>query len=586
MTLRQPIVSVMGHVDHGKTTLLDTISGSKKAPHEAGGITQSIGAIEVPLKTIEKLCQGIIKPNQFTIPGLLFIDTPGHRAFISMRRRGGSLADIAVLVVAMNEGFMPQTREVLQILRHEKTPFVVAVNKMDALSGFRAFPSHIPLTRGIEMQTADVRKSLDEHLYSLAEQLYSVGFSADRYDRVSDYARNVAMIPVSAKTGAGVPDLLALLVGLAQRFMMSDLESEDTSGEATILERSEERGIGAVANAVLYRGRMKVGDTIVVSGREKPFLSKVRAIHRFTQGRSSKLESVEEITAAAGFFLSATEVENALPGGIIKVTNEKASLDKAMEEIAFETLPTKSVTENGVWLKADTMGSLDALIFECQDSKIPVKGAEVGAVTKKEVTIMGAVKDPLVRAILAFNVPTLPEAEAMAQGAGVEILSDEVIYRLLISYGEWKEKRVHEVDEAHRKEMAHPAKIRFLPGYVFRTTKPAIVGIKVLAGTVRPPCRLISAKGEEIGLLKGLQDNKKSIQDASEGAEVSAAIDGAVVGRTLCEGDIMYVNLNESVVRALLTIPLSPVEKEVLEEVVKIQRARTKNSFWGLPEGR
>jgi translation initiation factor 5B len=582
MTLRQPIVSVMGHVDHGKTTLLDSISGSKKAPHEAGGITQSIAAIEVPLKTIEKLCQGIIKPNQFTIPGLLFIDTPGHRAFISMRRRGGSLADITVLIVAMNEGFMPQTREVLQILRHEKTPFVVAVNKMDTLSGYRAIPLHTPLTKGIEMQTPDVRKMIDERLYSLSEELYSVGFSAERYDRVSDYARNVAMIPISAKTGAGVPDLLALLVGLAQRFMKSDLQATDVDGEATILERSEQRGIGAVANAVLYSGRMRVGDTIVVSGKEKPFLSKVRAIHRQTLGRSPRLESVDEVNAAAGFFLSAPEIENALPGGIIKVTNEQSTIDKAMEEIAFETMPTKSVTENGVWLKADTMGSLDALLFECQDAKIPVKGVEVGAVTKTEVTIMGAVKDPLVRVILAFNVPVLPEAEAISQGAGVEIISDEVIYRLLEEYAAWKEKRTHEVDEAHRKEMAHPAKIRFLPGYIFRTTKPAIVGIKVLAGTLRPPCRLIGSNGEEIGLLKGLQDNKKSIPEASEGEEVSAAIDGAVVGRTLCEGDIMYVHLNEMVVRALKGITLSPSEKEIMEEVVKIQRARTKNPFWGL----
>ncbi|MCI4360168.1 MAG: GTP-binding protein [Thermoplasmata archaeon] len=125
--LRQPILSLLGHVDHGKTSLLDRIAGSVRAEHEPGGITQHIGAIEVPKATILELCEGVIRTEQFNVPGLLFVDTPGHRSFATLRRRGGALADLAILVFDAREGIMPQTRESIQILRHEKTPFAVAL---------------------------------------------------------------------------------------------------------------------------------------------------------------------------------------------------------------------------------------------------------------------------------------------------------------------------------------------------------------------------------------------------------------------------------------------------------------------------
>lgn len=582
MELRQPIVSVMGHVDHGKTSLLDRIAESTKAPHEAGGITQHIGAIEVPLRRIEKLCHGLIRPLQFSVPGLLFIDTPGHKAFVSMRRRGGSLADLAVVVVAMNEGFMPQTREVLQILRHEKTPFIVAVNKIDLLQGYRPLPPWTPIHTGLATLPPDAQKHLDERLYLIAEELYAAGFSAERYDRVSDYARNVAMVPLSAKTGEGIPDLLALLIGLSQKFLETDLKKQGVAGEATILEGTEVRGMGSVANVVLYQGRMHVGDPIVVNGSDGPFLSRIRAMHRRAGGRSDKLQAVEEATAAAGLVISASELERALPGGLIKVVAPGVAVEKALEDLAIETHPTRSVMENGVWLKADTVGSLDALLFECQESNIPVKGLEVGAVTKREVTIMGAVKDPARRAVLAFSVPVTPEAEETAAKLEVAVHSDEVIYRLLEKYQKWEEGTRREVEAGRRKETPHPAKLRLLPGYVFRTAKPAIVGVKVLAGTIHPPCRLVSSTGEEVGTLKGFQESNRPVADATEGAEVSAAIDGAIVGRSIYEGDVLYVYLTESNVRDFKDLPLAPAERDTLEELVKIQRARTKNRFWGL----
>src|SRR5210317_242342 len=139
MSTRSPIVSVLGHVDHGKSSILDSIRGSNIVSGEAGAITQAIGASIIPLDVVKKKCGKLLDAlnMKFSIPGLLFIDTPGHAAFTTLRKRGGSLADIAVVVVDINEGFKPQTIEAIEILRAAKTPFIIAANKVDKIGGFR-----------------------------------------------------------------------------------------------------------------------------------------------------------------------------------------------------------------------------------------------------------------------------------------------------------------------------------------------------------------------------------------------------------------------------------------------------------------
>jgi translation initiation factor 5B len=161
--IRQPIVSVLGHVDHGKTSLLDYIRGSTVAAREAGAITQHIGATEVPINAIYNVCGELLKGKKFTLPGLLFIDTPGHHAFTTLRIRGGSLADIAILIVDINEGFKPQTYESLRILKQYKTPFIVVANKIDAISGWQKTDG-IAKNR-INNQRVNVKNIFEEKIY-------------------------------------------------------------------------------------------------------------------------------------------------------------------------------------------------------------------------------------------------------------------------------------------------------------------------------------------------------------------------------------------------------------------------------------
>ncbi|MFB6135493.1 MAG: GTP-binding protein, partial [Halobacteriaceae archaeon] len=249
--LRTPIVAVLGHVDHGKTSLLDKIRGSAIIEAEAGAITQHIGSTEVPLDVVSRVAGSLVDPDEFDLPGLLFIDTPGHHSFTTLRARGGALADIAILVVDVNDGFQPQTEEAIDILQDTQTPFVVAANKVDTVPGWNPTPD-APIRQTYENQSDRVRQQLDERLYDIIGELSDDGFSADFYWRVQDFRNNIGVIPVSAETGEGVPDLLTVLMGLSQRYMKEDMEVDVAGpGAGTILEVTEERGFGTTLDVIL-----------------------------------------------------------------------------------------------------------------------------------------------------------------------------------------------------------------------------------------------------------------------------------------------------------------------------------------------
>ncbi|HEV2316841.1 MAG TPA: translation initiation factor IF-2 [Thermoplasmata archaeon] len=584
--LRQPILSLLGHVDHGKTTLLDRIAGSVRALHEAGGITQHIGAIEVPRETVLELCRGILRTDQFVVPGLLIIDTPGHRSFETMRRRGGALADLAILVIDCKDGVMPQTRESIQILKHEKTPFAVALTKIDLLPGWRKPAGPVGLAEHLNRCGPEFVKAVDERLYSVAESLVEFGLSADRFDRVSDFTRNVGIVPVSARSGVGVPELLALLVGLSQRFLKAELVAEPGAAEATVLERSEQRGVGPVASIILYRGSLKVGDEVVVTGRAQPFTAKIRGLYRprakakGKENAAARLQPVSSVSAAAGVYLAAPSIENALPGGVIKSVGSESERAEAIEELTREVASTVPLAEDGVQVCADTLGGLEALAFECAQANVPIHAAEVGPVHRAIVLRTMTMHDPLHRAVLAFNVPVLPDALPETMAEPVRVFRGEVMYRLLEEYAAWKSERTAELERQRRIDLIHPAKFQFLPGFVFRSSKPAIFGIKVLAGQLRPGVRIMRSDGTEVGLLRSLQRENESVKEAAEGDELAASLDGAVVGRTIQEGDTLYVALPEAAARLLRGKSLSDSERTVLEEVTRIRRA-TQGPFWG-----
>ncbi|AGK62213.1 translation initiation factor eaIF-5B [Archaeoglobus sulfaticallidus PM70-1] len=584
--LRTPIVSVLGHVDHGKTTLLDKIRKGRVTAKEAGGITQHIGATEIPIEMIKNICKDIWR-KEVELPGLLFIDTPGHKAFTNLRRRGGALADLAILIVDINEGFKPQTEEALSILRTFRTPFVVAANKIDKIPAWQS-PGFVPFLKSYSMQEDIAKNRLDNKIYELIGKLYEFGFSADRFDRITDFTRNVAIIPISALTGEGVPELLLVLVGLAQRFLEDSLRLH-VSGKAkgTILEVKEEKGMGITCDVILYDGTLKVGDRIAIAMRDGVKVTHVKGILKPRPSQEMRLESkfrsVKSVVAAAGVKLIAADLEGVLAGSEFEaIESEKdieefrKRLEKEYEEIEIRT------DEEGVVLKTDTLGSLEALINELKDAGIKIKNAEVGDVDKRDVIEASANRDELNRVIIAFSVKLLPGVEEEAEKYGVRVFRDEIIYSLIDSFVKWREEEKRLREKQKIEELVKPCKIKLLKEYIFRRSKPAVVGIRVLAGELKRDAKLIKADGSPAGSVRSMQKEGENVPVAKEGEELAISIDGVTIGRQLNGDEVLYVDVPERHARVLekdLMDTLSEEAKKAFQEFPEIKRKV--NPFWG-----
>jgi translation initiation factor 5B len=585
LVTRQPIVSVLGHVDHGKSTILDRIRGTNVVGREAGGITQHIGATEVPLETVYKLCGDMAKGKRFTVPGLLFIDTPGHHSFITLRARGGALADLAVLVIDINQGIQPQTVESMNILKKFKTPFVIAANKIDLIEGWRVQEGQ-PFIISIKRQPESAIENLEKAIYDLVGKFYDYGFSADRFDRIEDFTKTVAIIPVSGKSGEGIPDLLLVLVGLAQRFLEEQLESEEEGpGEGTVLEVKEEKGLGTTLDVILYQGELRRGDMVAISSTDpaKPIVTKVKALLKpkpldEIRDPTQKFDSVQKINAAAGIKIAAQNLENALAGGLIKVI--RGNEQEVIEAIKKESEMKIELSPEGVLAKADAIGSIEALAFELKNANIPIRSARIGDVSKKDIVEAETSADPLHRIILAFNVGITPDAQAALKDHDVTILSNNVVYRLIEDYQEWMKKKKEELEREKRLELVFPGKLIILPNCVFRVSKPAIVGVRVLAGRIMSGQTLIRADGKSVGKIRSIQSENQSIATAEMGQEVAISLDDVTVGRQIKVEDVLYVDIPEGHARQLQKMELRADESEVLAEILKIKRSQ--EPFWAM----
>ncbi len=590
MTLRQPIVVVLGHVDHGKTSLLDKIRGTTVAHHEPGQITQWIGASLLPGDTLKEICGPLLEQFKFEVkvPGLLFIDTPGHETFSNLRRRGGSAADIAVLVIDVTKGVEPQTTESINILKSRKTPFIVVANKIDLIPGWRSKPES-SFFQSIKEQFPEVLTELDNRIYTIVGTLSRLGFTSDRYDRISDFTKNVAIIPASARTGEGIPDLLAILTGLTQSFMKGELEVSSGPARGTVLEVKEEAGLGITVNAIIYDGALRVEDTIVLGGRENPITTKVRAIlvpKALDEIRDprDKFTSVKRVTAASGVKIAAPSLEFALAGSPLYAVPKGKNAKEYARMIEEEVQKLRIQTDrSGIVLKTDTLGSLEAISSSLQNYSVPIRLADVGDVSKRDIVEAEAVSvdDRLLSVVLAFNVRVLPDAEQEAQVASIPIFKADIIYHLIEEYTRWFDEQRAAGVKAELEALVRPGRIRILPGLVFRRSKPAIVGVEVLSGRIRPKYSLIDANGRHVGEVERVQDKGNDIHEANAGMQVAASIDKAVMGRSIDENGVYYVEVPERHVKALLgkfASQLTKEEQDALNELIQIKRRE--NPLW------
>jgi translation initiation factor 5B len=589
--IRSPICTVEGHVDHGKTSILDRIRGTSVIKGEAGAITQAIGASIIPLSVIQKICGPLLKTlkMKFSIPGLLFIDTPGHAAFTALRKRGGNLADIAIVVIDINEGIMPQTQEAIEILKSYKTPFIIAANKID-LTGLKN-PDKKPVLQAIEEQDPNSKAKIETKLYELVGKLHELGFQAERFDRVQDYTKQIAIVPTSAQTGDGIPELVMVITGLAQRYLEECLKC-NTLGQAKgiILEVKEEKGLGTTIDVILYDGTLKRNDQVVIGSLTEPIVTKVRALLEPAplaemREKKTKFKPVQEAVAATGVKIAAPELENTTAGmPILSATPEtleqaKQEVQKEVEEVLIET------DVEGIIVKADTLGSLEAVDKLLKEKNITIRKATIGNISKKDISEAESIyeKDPFKSVILGFNINISPDAEDIAKTTKAKIITNAVIYKLIEDFVKWQEEERKKQEAKKLDVLTKPCKIKMLgKGYIFRQNNPAVFGVEVLQGEVKAGTPLMKLDGTILNQVKSMQLEQETVEKAEKGKQVAISVPGITIGRQIGEDDILLSDIPEGDFRKLKELKqyLSKEEITLLKEIAEIKRKQ--NPVWGV----
>ncbi|MEE0934650.1 MAG: translation initiation factor IF-2 [Methanobrevibacter sp.] len=590
MKIRSPIVSVLGHVDHGKTTLLDYIRGSTIADREAGGITQHIGATEIPNDTIEEICGNFISRLTIKdlIPGLFFIDTPGHAAFTSLRKRGGALADLAVLILDINEGFKPQTYEALNILKMYKTPFIVVANKIDMIFGWETHEG-ASFKETFSQQAPSVQQELDYKVYEIVGELHKEGFQSERFDRVSNFASQITIIPISAKSGEGIIEVLAMLLGLAQEYLTEQLEiNEDAPAKGTVLEIKEEVGLGLTIDSIIYDGVLRTNDEIaLMTSSNEVLTTKIRSILRplpLEEMRDSKkkFQKFDEVVAAAGIKIAAPNLDDVVSGSPLRVLSDDVNVEEEiLKEIEDITISTE---DEGILVKADTLGSLEAIVKLLRELDIPIREANIGDVNRRDIinSSIALNENDTHGAIIAFNVDVHPNSVEDLNNSDVKLFKGDVIYQIIEDYEAW----IDEIEKAKKKAFYNaiikPAKFMSLPKLVFRQSKPAIIGIESLSGTVKQGQTVINKNGEYVGVIASMEDKGETLPDISRGQRVAMAINDAIVGKHFEEGDELYIDVPEKHYKFIereFKDKLTEDEYETLYEFLEIKRKQDPD--WG-----
>lgn len=548
--------------------MLDKIRGTAVVKTEPGAITQYISASYIPTEVIRCSCSGLLEKLgiNLEIPGLLCIDSPGHAAFTTLRKRGGAIADMAILVVDINEGFKPQTEESLNFLKQFKTPFVVAATKIDRLLGWVIEPNgcFISVFKEQPQRTQD---ELEEKLYRIIGQLTERGFSAERFDRVTDYTKQVGVVPVSGITGEGVPDLLMMLAGIAQKYLHDRLEVTPGEGKGTVLEVKEYKGLGTTIDVVVYDGEINKGDYVVIGGR-KIVNTRIKALLQPAPLKELRMEKDfiqrDSVSAAAGVKIAAPGLEDVIAGSPLRAMKNERDLESARREIEKEIAEVEVETEKeGMVLLADTLGSLEALIKTFKETGVHIRKAKVGNITKSDVMELKSFEEPV---IFTFGLKPPQDILKLADDNRVKVFHSDVIYRLIDDYKEWESEKKERKEALLLEKTPRPAQARVLPGCVFRQSRPAVFGVEIVKGILKSGS-MIKVKGHDIGKVKEIQADGENVPEAKAGSRVAISMPDVVVGKNVKEGDTIETKLSKNDMENLKKIrnKLRDDEKELLE---------------------
>ena len=598
--LRSPICCVLGHVDTGKTKVLDKIRRTNVQGGEAGGITQQIGATYFPMKNLRKATDKLNKDlrMEYKVPGLLVIDTPGHESFTNLRTRGSSLCDIAILVIDIMHGLEAQTVESLELLRSRKTPFIVALNKVDRLYGWKVCPD-TPIREALAQQEDFVIQEYETRVQSAVTQLMEKGLNAALYYDNEDYKRVVSLVPTSAHSGEGIPDLLLLLVQLSQQ-MMTEKLMVHTEVQCTVIEVKMIEGHGTTIDVVLVNGELKDSDTIVVAGTQGPIVTPIRALLTPQPLKEMRVKGEyvhhKSIKASMGIKIAATNLENAIAGTSLMVLrdgDDQEDIEETVMQDVADVMGNVSTTGRGVCVQASTLGSLEALMEFLRVSKIPVAGVSIGPVNKKDVMRASVMLEHQKEyaTILAFDVKVSREAQELAEGMEVKIFTAEIIYHLFDQFTAYMkdvaEKRRAEIGA----EAVFPCVLRIIPENVFMQKNPIVVGVDIVEGIAKIGTPIVvpdqtvedfdhpgQRKMLELGKIVSMERDNKPVETAKRGEAVCIKIQGSAAqsyiqyGRHFDADNNLVSKLSRNSIDLLKENFKSALQKEDWMLVIKLKK--------------
>ncbi|GAA6090279.1 eukaryotic translation initiation factor 5B [Tachysurus ichikawai] len=534
--LRSPVVCVLGHVDTGKTKILDKLRHTHVQDGEAGGITQQIGATNVPLETIveqTKMVKNFDREN-IKIPGMLIIDTPGHESFSNLRNRGSSLCDIAILVVDIMHGLEPQTLESINLLKEKKCPFIVALNKIDRLYDWKKSPD-TDVVATLKKQKKNTKDEFDERAKAVMLEFAQQGLNAALFYENKDPRTFVSLVPTSAHSGDGMGNLIALLVELTQTMLARRLAHCDEL-RAQVMEVKALPGMGTTIDVILINGCLREGDTIIVPGVEGPIITQIRGLLLPPPLKELRVknqyEKHKEVNTSQGVKILGKDLEKTLAGLPLLVAHKDDEIPVLRDDLVRElkqTLNAIKLEEKGVYVQASTLGSLEALLEFLRTSKVPYAGINIGPVHKKDVMKASTMleHDPQYAVILAFDVKIERDSQEMADSLGVRIFSAEIIYHLFDAFTKYREDYKKQKQEEFKHVAVFPCKLRILPQFIFNSRDPIVMGVTVEAGVLKTgtPLCVPSKAFVDIGIVTSIEMNHKPVDTAKKGQEICVKIE-------------------------------------------------------------
>ncbi|RYO75481.1 hypothetical protein DL762_010019 [Monosporascus cannonballus] len=590
--LRSPICCILGHVDTGKTKLLDKIRQTNVQEGEAGGITQQIGATYFPVDAIKQKT-AVINPDgkfEFKVPGLLIIDTPGHESFSNLRSRGSSLCNIAILVVDIMHGLEPQTLESMRLLRERKTPFIVALNKIDRLYGWKMVANN-GFQESLALQNKGVQNEFKNRLEQTKLAFAEQGFNAEVFYENKSMARYVSLVPTSAHTGEGIPDMLKLIIQLTQERMVGSLMYL-SEVQATVLEVKAIEGFGMTIDVILSNGILREGDRIVVAGTEGAIVTNIRALLTPAIMKELRVKSAyvhnKEVKAAMGVKISAPGLEGAIAGSRLLVVGPDDDEDDLIDEVESDLnklFSRVAKSGRGVSVQASTLGSLEALLDFLKACKIPVANVGIGPVFKRDVMQCGTMleKAPDYAVMLCFDVKVDKEAQQYADEQGIKIFTADIIYHLFDAFTKHMEEQLEKKKEESKMLAVFPCVLR--PVAVFNKTGPIVIGVDVIDGNLRVNTPIAAVKPNpttgakeviSLGRVTSIERDHKQIPICKKGqpsVAVKIEMGGSqpVYGRQLEEKDTLYSLISRKSIDTLKEFYRKDVSNDEWQLIVKLK---------------